>query len=151
MTQNFSTLKDLIAKSFSRYINVRPGGFEFGYNKTTVPNLSAIITSSHPARTLYQNKKPVCRSLDGMRSTQQDRSCATCTDRRNCTPQIYIELVYNEIPLSLMLAYTSARNFLHFASVIKQRGDDIENIPVCMTVRDRGRWGEVCFSLKPTV
>lgn len=149
MSQNFSTIRDLIAKSFSRYIKVRPDGFDLGYNNQIISAISAQIVTSHPARTLYQNKHPVCRSLDGRKSTQHNRTCAGCLDRRTCTPQICIEIVYNNIPLSLLLAYTSARNFLEFVSIIEQRGLHIDNIPVRLNVRDRGRWGEVCFALNP--
>ena len=144
---DLSTLQEILAKSFSRYLTVLPSGLQLPHNKI-VPSLEVKILKFSPARTLYQDKKPVCRSLDGIRSLKEHITCASCPLRKTCTPQVYLNLLSDGIPLTLLLAYTSARNFLLFAGKLQSQGLPIEKTAVLLTVRDRGRWGEVNFELK---
>jgi hypothetical protein len=146
MSSDFSQLRDLLTRSFSRYVTVLPSGLQLP-NHTIVPSLEAKILRWSPARTLYQNRKPICRSLNGIESLKERKPCASCLFRKTCTPQIYLELLADHLPLSLLIAYTSARNFLRLAATLKEK---IENTTVLMTVRDRGRWGEISFTHKPT-
>ena len=98
-----STLREILCKSFSRYLTVLPSGFQLPHGKIA-SSLEAKIMNVSPARTLYQNRKPVCRSLDGLRSLKETKECASCPLRKTCTPQIYLELLHDEIPLSLLTA-----------------------------------------------
>ena len=41
------------------------------------------------------------------------------------------------------------RELLRFASRLRQQGRDVENAEVIISVRDRGRWGEVRFIREP--
>lgn len=148
MNADFSTLRELVARSFSRYVTVLPTGLQLPHRQI-VPSLTAQILHWSPARTLYQDKKPICRSLNGRESLKEKRPCASCLFRKTCTPQIYLELMADHLPLSLLIAYTSARNFLRFASRLKEQGESIDNASVVLTVLDRGRWGEVTFAQKP--
>jgi len=143
-----STLNDLFASSFARYLTVQPTGLRFphGLLQSSVP---ATLLASRPARTLYKNRKPVCRSLDGIRSIKEQASCTACAERKACTAQVYLELLVEGVPYKLLLAYTSARNFMYFVSRLKQQGQDLQNAEVIISVRDRGRWGEVRFIAKP--
>ena len=141
-----STLRDLLARSFARYLKVIPAGFQPPHAERTLPAISATILSFRPARTLYQNRKPVCRSLDGVQALIESRTCGTCLMRKMCTPQICLEILYEGIPLRLMLAFTSARNFMVFVSKQKKAGTPLEGSPVKLNVLDRGRWGEICFA-----
>jgi hypothetical protein len=148
MNPNRSTLNDLFASSFARYLSIQPTGLRFphGLLRSSVP---AILMTCSPARTLYKHRKPLCRSLDGVRSIKDETSCASCANRKDCTAQIYLELMVDGVPYRLLLAYTSARNFMQFASRLTQQGINVENAPVIISVRDRGRWGEVRFISQP--
>ena len=143
-----TTLNDLFADAFARYLAVRPAGIQFPHGPLC-PSLSAAILACRPARTLYQNKKPVCRSLDGIQSIQEGRACASCLLRKTCTPQIYLELLADGVPYRLILAYSSARNFMLFASRLREKQQPVENAQVIISVRDRGRWGELLFISPP--
>jgi hypothetical protein len=121
--------------------------FPHGLLRSTVP---ATLLTCRPARTLYKNRKPICRSLDGFHSIGQEASCASCTRRKDCTAQIYLKLLVDDVPYKLLLAYTSARNFMQFASRLKHKGQDVENAQVIISVLDRGRWGELRFISQPT-
>ena len=143
-----STLNDLFASSFARYLSVHPTGLRFPHGRLCT-SVEATVHKCRPARTLYRKKKPVCRSLDGITSIKDENDCASCPDRKDCTAQIYLELTIEDVPYRLLLAYTSARNFMQFASRIGRQGLDLVNTRILISVRDRGRWGELCFIAKP--
>ena len=143
------TMRELLGRSFSRYITVKPCGLELRPGKI-IQSISATILAFRPARTLYQNKKPKCRSLDGIQSLTEGRACASCLLRKACTPQICLEILHEGIPFRLILSYTSARNFLTFISLLRKKEQPVEGSGIIITVRDRGRWGELCFSSTST-
>lgn len=145
MSSDIHTVREILGRSFSRYLTVKPCGLELRPGKI-LQSISAHLLTFRPARTLYRNRKPVCRSLDGIQSLTEGRACSSCLLRKACTPQIYLELLYESVPFKLMLSYTSARNFLTFLSTLRQKKEPVEGSVVLITVRDRGRWGEVCFS-----
>jgi hypothetical protein len=141
-------LTDLFADAFARYLAVRPSGLQMPHGPI-VQTLRARLLACRPARTLYENHQPRCRSLDGIQSLTEARTCAACLLRKTCTPQIYLELLHDRIPYRLLLAYTSARNFMTFASRLRQQGQPVENADILLSVRDRGRWGELRFLTPP--
>jgi hypothetical protein len=141
-------LTDLFADAFARYLSVRSTGLQMPHGPI-VPTLRARLLACRPARTLYENHQPRCRSLDGIQSVTEARTCAACLLRKTCTPQIYLELLHDHVPYRLLLAYTSARNFMLFASRLRQQGQPVQNADLLLSVRDRGRWGELHFSTPP--
>ena len=141
-------LTDLFADAFARYLAVRPSGLQMPHGPIA-QTLRARLLACRPARTLYENHQPRCRSLDGIQSITEARACAACLLRKTCTPQIYLELLHDRIPYRLLLAYTSARNFMTFASRLRQQGQPVENADILLSVRDRGRWGELRFLTPP--
>jgi len=145
MNYEFSTMRELAARAFARYLPVLPAGFRLSADNI-VPTLQASVIQYRPARTLYKNRTQVCRSLDGIRAISKEQECASCLFRRVCTPQICLEILHQGVPWRLMLAYTSARNFLLFKSRLEKEKIPLENSTILISVRDRGRWGEVYFS-----
>ena len=141
-------LQDLFTDAFARYLAVRPGGLQLPHG-LLVSTLHVRLLTCRPARTLYENHQPRCRSLDGIQSITEGRACAACLLRKTCTPQIYLEMLHDHVPYRLLLAYSSARNFMLFASRLRQQGQPIENAEVILSVRDRGRWGELRFISTP--
>jgi hypothetical protein len=140
--------RDVVYRSFCRYLRVTPSGFQLP-SGDLLQSLPVLLLRFHHARTLYKDKKPSCRSLDGIQSLTEGRSCASCLLRKNCTPQISLEFLHDHMPFRLILSYTSARNFLSFLSTLTNHRQPVENAHVLISVRDRGRWGEICFSLNP--
>jgi len=141
-------LSDLFADAFARYLTVRPSGLQMPHG-AIVPTLHVRLLTCRPARTLYENHQPRCRSLDGIQSITEGRACAACLLRKTCTPQIYLELLHDSVPYRLLLAYSSARNFMLFASRLRQQGHPVENAEIILSVRDRARWGELRFITPP--
>jgi hypothetical protein len=144
-----SVLHDLFASSFARYLAVRPTGLQMPHG-LLVSSLRVTLRDSRPARTFYRDHQPQCRSLDGLRSVTQDRACADCLLRSTCTPQIHIDLLHEAVPYRLLLAYTSARNFLLFLSHLGKQGRGLPQSDVILSVLNRGRWGELRFISSPS-
>ena len=99
------------------------------------------------ARTLYQNRKPHCRSLDGIQPISDPaRACIDCRVRSQCTPQVRLDLFVDHQPFRLLLAYSSAKHFLLYEAELRQRGHPLEDIIHRIDVINRGSWGELRFS-----
>lgn len=133
--------------NYARYVSVTSGGFHL-YDDIVVPEIKVCIRTVKPARTLYVNRKPTCRSLDGIADLTGSCECASCRSRSRCTPQIYLEFLYEHVPLRMLLAYTSASNFVKCSSDIKRRyHKSVTEVNIRMSLLNRGRWMEVRFSL----
>lgn len=140
-----SALKEILEKSFSRYIRVLPNGFILPHENKIHPCLTVKLCCYYPARTWYQNKKPFCRTLDGISSVKNKKTCNTCSSKNQCTPQICVEVLYQEIPLKLLLAYTSMRKFIEYVSKLKLAPQSPSAYLMTLSVLNRGKWGEINF------
>jgi hypothetical protein len=104
-----------------------------------------------PARTLYQDRSPRCRSLDAIRAIDDPkRLCALCEERAQCTPQIWLHLVFRATPYRILLAYTSAKNFLLYAAEIRHQGLELPAVVTSIRLLNRGTWGELRFARAPS-
>ncbi len=141
-------LREILHAASKRYLSVRPRGFELQPGEPPRPSLEARILSSGAARTLYRKRKPRCRSLDGIAPLDDSsRTCATCRVRTQCTPQLRLDLFVDAQPFRLLLAWTSAKNFLLYEARLRQRSISFEDRLHRITVINRGSWGEVRFHL----
>ena len=139
--------RDILTRTAARYLTVRPHGIELAPGYQPLKQLSVQITDHGAARTLYRDRKPVCRSLDGIRALRDPAiQCSECDDRGSCTPQLRVDLIYDCAPYRLLLAYTSARNFLFYNTEIVKARRDLSDIITRIRVINRGRWGELQFS-----
>lgn len=141
-------LRDILHRALVRYLTVRPRGFELQPGERLRPVVEARILGYGGARTFYQDKKPVCRSLNGIRPVTGDtaRTCRECEARERCTSQVRIDLIVEQQPFRLLLAYSSARAFLVYEAELRQRRAAIENVLTKIVVVDRRTWGELRFS-----
>jgi len=140
-------LRDILQRALARYLTVRPGGFQLVDDGRLHDEIVARILGFGGARTLYRNRKPACRSLDGIRPLHDQKlTCADCRSRANCTPQVRVDLIVDGRPLRLLLAYTSAKNFLAYDALLRRQSVALERVLHRLRVVDRGPWGEVRFS-----
>ena len=137
-------LREILFQAQRRYLTVRPQGFELNPGTPLRPGLEARIRSFGSARPLSQDRKPPSRSLAGIRPTAEDqRTCAECRLRTRCTPQVRLDLLVDTQPLRLLLAHTSAKNFLLYETQLHQRGVAIYDGLHRLSVINRGSWGEL--------
>ena len=145
MTPIKDILHDLLIQNFATYVQVLPQGLRLKSGKL-LPQITGEVLSTGPARTLYQSRKPLCRSLDGLHSLKTKKSCPSCLQRKQCTAQIRLDLLdKNKGVLRFLLAFTSARNYLLFSSSLSRNQCPIEGTTITISVTNRGRWGELCF------
>lgn len=142
-------LRAILHRALVRYVKVTPRGFLIGDGVNLPrPSVQARILGFGGARTLYRKRKPVCRSLDGVAAvTQSKKVCAKCADREKCTPQVRLDLIVGARPFRLLLAFTSARNFLEYDARLRRDGIVLEDTLHEIVVVNRGSWGELNFEL----
>jgi hypothetical protein len=147
-------LREILHQALRRYLTVRPRGFELDPGQRLRPVIEARILGFGSARTLYQERRPQCRSLDGVHPLADARrpaspgTCAQCTRRPRCTPQVRLDLLVDSQPFRLLLAHTSAKRFLIYEAQLRQRGIALYEASHRISVINRGSWGELRFSLR---
>lgn len=151
---DLTPMRRILNRAHIKYLDVRPSGIELFGGPCPVHRAVATIYDYGSARTLYRQRKPACRSLDGATSiTRKDweganempRLCVTCIQRPSCTPQVRLDLLIEAHSYRALLAFTSATNFLIYEADIHRQGVLLDRIDTEITVVDRGRWGEMRF------
>ena len=146
--QQAEILRDIVQRMMARYITVRPLGIDLGNNRKLIPALNGRILDYGAARTLYRNRRPVCRSLDAVKAIKDaNKLCQQCVDRDNCTGQVRLDLLFENCPYRLLLAYTSAKNFLLYTGKLAEKKIEIQTTDTKIVVVNRGSWGELRFCL----
>jgi hypothetical protein len=146
-SDDLEPLRAILHRALTRYLTVSPKGLILEGEKRPVLVAEGRILGFGGARTLYRDKRPDCRSLDAIASVNQPgRQCAGCPDFPACTPQVRLDLVIERHAYRLLLAFTSARNFLEYAASLKHQGLELLNMDHRIRVNPRGSWGEVQFS-----
>ena len=146
--QQAEILRDIVQRMMAHYITVRPLGIDLGNNRKLIPALNCRILDYGAARTLYRNRLPVCRSLDAVKAIKDaNKLCQQCVDRDNCTGQVRLDLLFENCPYRLLLAYTSAKNFLLYTGKLAEKKIEIQTTDTKIVVVNRGSWGELRFCL----
>ena len=140
-------LREILQRALTRYLPVKPDGFKLTGRSKTEPEVEARILSFGGARTLYKNRKPDCRSLDGVQSITHPRRCGDCELRSQCTAQVRLDVLVDGRPYRLLLAHTSARNFLAYEMRLRQKQRDYAQVLHRVLVVNRGSWGELRFTV----
>ena len=146
--QQAEILRDIVQRMMARYITVRPLGIDLGNNRKLIPAINCRILDYGAAKTLYRQRRPVCRSLDAVKAIGDTKKlCQQCIDRDYCTGQVRVELVFENCPYRLLLAYTSAKNFLLYTGKLAEKKVEIQTTDTKIVVVNRGSWGELRFCL----
>ncbi len=141
-------LRQVLHRATASYLKVSAAGFHVAGRPSR--EVEAKILQWSDARTRYVDRYPTCRSLDGVVSiTHPGRECDGCPDRAGCTDQVHLELLIGGRPYRLLLAYTSAANFLGYAMALRAERVEIEMIPHRLSTHDRGRFVEIRFTRHP--
>ena len=145
---DLAPLREILHHATQRYLTVRPHGFVLNPEQPPRARVTARILNIGAARTLYRAKRPSCRSLDGVKSiTHTERICLQCRLRTQCTAQVRLDLFIDTKPFRLLLAYTSAQQFLAYHAQLQQRQIKAEHHLHSIAVINRGTWGELRFTL----
>ena len=146
--RDIEPLREILHRALVRYLTVTPHGLLLAKGELPRPTVQARILAVGGARTLYQKRKPVCRSLDGVAAvTDSDKTCSECSDREKCTPQVRLDLIVERHALRCLLAFTSARAFLEYEARLRRENVVLEEALHEISVVNRGSWGELRFRL----
>jgi len=137
--------REILGRVLARYLTVRPEGIVV--DDQPLKDVTARVLSFGAARTLYRGRRPACRSLDGENALEKETLCAECPDRKHCTPQVRVDLTMDDRPYRLLLSYSSARNFLVYASEVRRAGRSVEDVVTRIRVLNRGSWVKLRFSM----
>lgn len=152
MNQQIQILRDILNRTMTCYMTVRPLGIDPGNHRKLIPALDCRILNYGAAKTLYRQRRPVCRSLDGVKTIgKPDKNCQKCPDYQQCTDQVRLDLLFENRPYRLLIAYTSAKNFLLYTSKIAEQKVKIHTIDTKVVVVNRGSWGELRFHCVDTI
>ena len=144
--QQTQILRDIVQRMMARYMTIRPLGIDLGNGRKLIPTLNCRILNYAAARTLYRQRRPICRSLDAVKALGDSKKlCQQCLDRKHCTGQVRVDLVFENCPYRLLLAYTSAKNFLLYTAKLAEQKLEFQTIDTKIVVINRGSWGELRF------
>ena len=144
--QQAEILRDIVHRMMARYMTVRPLGIDLGNKRKLIPDLNCRVLDYGAARTLYRQRRPVCRSLDAAKALGDSKKhCQQCLDRKHCTGQVRLDLLFENCPYKLLIAYTSAKNFLLYTGKLADQNLEIQTIDTKIIVVNRGSWGELRF------
>ena len=144
--QQAEILRNIVQRMMARYITIRPHGIDLGNNRKLIPALNCRVLDYGAARTLYRKRLPACRSLDAVKAIGDAKKlCQQCLDRDHCTGQVRLDLLIENCPYRLLLAYTSAKNFLLYTGKLAEQKLEIQTIDTKIVVVNRGSWGELSF------
>jgi hypothetical protein len=132
------------------FLTIRPHGFLCQGRE--YPSFSASILATSTVRKRFLNGNLVCSSPDAI-NAKDGSPCHSCPHRPDCLPRIRLRLrpLSEDLPRTvfLELSFSSAKNFLdYFTNLLSQNLDPLQ-LNVRLSVLNRGRWGEVLFSLHP--
>jgi len=146
--QQTQILRDIVQRMMARYMTVRPLGIDLGNSRKLIAALNCRVLDYGAARTLYQQRRPICRSLDAVKALSDSKKlCQQCVDRKHCTGQVRLDLLFENCPYRLLLAFTSAKNFLLYTGKLVEKKIEIQTTDTKILVVNRGSWGEVRFCL----
>ncbi|MDP2643719.1 MAG: hypothetical protein U1D67_07620 [Dehalococcoidia bacterium] len=97
--QQTEILRDILHRMTARYMTIRPLGIDPGSGRKLIPALNCRVLNYAAARTLYQQRRPVCRSLDAVKAlgrSKKDRQ--QCLDQKQCTGQVRLDLLFENRP-----------------------------------------------------
>jgi hypothetical protein len=120
---------------------ITPKGFAFLEEQT--PELTGRIGHVRLIRKLFEEGFLTCSSSDGVRA----RNGTVCDDCRHprCQPRLRIHIHERHAVFVLDLAYSSARNLLRLQHELRSEGLPLDDVNLQLSVKNRGRWGEVIF------
>jgi hypothetical protein len=149
MTASIS-VKDLTHRFYSNAIagnvQILPIGIKLA-NKQITPEIKAEVLSFAPAKTRYEKNQPVCHSPDAIQAPNVSYACCSCRLRKNCTPQMRLDIICSNGKLRFLLQYASLRNFMLFLSALAKQKIPLQGSTITIKVLNRGRWAEVQFFL----
>ena len=136
-----------------QFLSIGPHGFLLPRDadrQIEFPSFTTSIIVASTVRKRFLNGNLVCSSSDAHKA-RDGSSCDSCLLRSDCLPRIRLRLspLCSDIPnpVFIELSFSSAKNFLDYFVNLQSQAIDPLQVPARLSVLNRGRWGEVIFSI----
>ena len=138
---------DLFSRPPLLIARVTPRGLRLLPTEEVVDALEGHVISHKPQRKLFLEGILACHSDDAV-TAKDGKRCQDCLHPL-CRPQLRLRLADRHAHYVLDLAVTSARNLLALEDALRAQGLRLTDVPLRLTVTDRGHYGEVAFERRP--
>lgn len=135
------SLRLVFARHNVLLVRVTATGFLVGDDQRD--QLEGRVTRQQLLRKRFDDGQLVCDSTDGIRA-RNGTLCETCLHDQ-CRPWLRIHLVGTDQTHIVDLAVKSSQNLLALEDDLTTTGRELCVRNLRLTVRNHGRWGEVCF------
>ena len=139
MSHERARMRSALARPTFLFVRVAPGGFVLEHEDRE--DLTGRIVKSHLLRKRFEEGMLACDSRDGI-AARDGNVCESCRHPR-CLAFVRIHLRDGPVTYVLDLAPTAARALLDLTDDVEAKDQRLEDVPVRLTVENRGRWGLV--------
>ena len=139
MSSQRGRMRSALARPTYLFVRVSPRGFVLEHEDRE--ELAGRIVKTHLVRKRFEDGMLACDSRDGV-TARDGTVCETCRHSR-CLAFLRIHVHDGPVVYVLDLAPTAARALLDLADAVENEQRSLDDVPVRLTVVDRGRWGLV--------
>lgn len=140
MSADLPRIRRALGRPAFRFVRVTPKGFAIE-DEDPVDELAGRVRKIHLVRKLFSDGVLACDSKDGVTA----RNGTVCDDCRHprCRANLRVHLQEGPVVHVLDLAPSAARALLAFADSLGPEQAELDDVPVRLTVEDKGHWGLV--------
>lgn len=123
-TENDKTFFKLVQPGTEDPGNAKPGQFLDGLTLAGADTLKIDkLTAVHRQRVLFVDRKPVCKSADGVTPDAEEPKAATCAacSETKCAPRWTVEgLTGGDVPFAIDLSHSSEKTAVQLEALLKR-------------------------------
>jgi hypothetical protein len=140
MSADLPRIRRALARPVFRFVRVTPKGFVVD-DEQPVHELIGRIRRTHVVRKLFDGGFLACDSKDAI-TARNGTLCDECRHPR-CRANLRVHLQEGTLVQVLDLAPSAAKDLLALADQLEAKRLELDDVPVRLTVEDRGHWGYV--------
>ena len=140
MSADLPRIRRAFGRPAFRFVRVTPTGFVIE-DEDPVDELTGRIRKTHLVRKLFSEGTLACDSKDGI-TARNGTLCDECRHPR-CHANLRVHIQEGPAVHVLDLAPSAAKALLAFADVLEAKHIELDDVPVRLTVEDKGHWGLV--------
>ena len=139
MSHERGRMRSALSRPVYLFVRVAPGAFVL--EREERDDLAGRIVKSQLVRKRFEEGVLACDSRDGI-TARTGTVCEACLHPR-CLAFVRIHVRDGPVIYVLDLAPTAARALLDLTDAVEAEDLHLEDVPVHLTVENRGRWGLV--------
>jgi hypothetical protein len=132
-------MRSALSRPAYLFVRVAPGGFVLEHEDRE--EITGRIVKNHLVRKRFEDGMLACDSRDGV-TARAGTDCLACLHPR-CLAFVRIHVREGPVVYVIDLAPTAAHALLDLTDAVEAEDQRLEDVPVRLTVENRGRWGLV--------